>query len=547
MSCNGASRNQIAAVLSWHAIVPKPKIFVFSTCLPHSLINKATLIASYDATHDGMPLFGSMLHLSQIIATKNNIDTIAWANADIVLHSDFNTGITRLHASLKASGAWMGVVRRFNTRTLMSQQAARRASEHKLGGYDLFIWNAPLIPIVRLPYPPFTRTANKWDNWLVTEAAILRVVCDASHIITAQHVAHASRETPLNDEKNKKTWQNIEYGGWHNMHNRVVEHVFRRGHSDKLGTPDAVKLYITQGGTVQLTNRIVVVKTLLPNKQPFFSFVNKADEHRIALYKTFSNKIMFSGGTGKFSEFIFSFACNFRRVHPGQRLVIIAFDQDMFVKAYMQGYETFQVRNKMPELSEAQSYGSTAYKAITKMKTLASLDVLLNSEIKSYVWADPDVALFKDVLGHLSNMPHDFIVQKNTPLHRKETKLKTNSGVYKLNNVNWVRQSLAEIIHDGNHHGDSEQMSWDRVLCSTQSLTTNKCVWNTHYIHFLDRQEYATGHEDDKATKALRIKRVMPMLRVWHNNWIKPYAAKRLRAVEMHLMYYNKTTGICAN
>ena len=142
-------------------------------------------------------------------------------------------------------------------------------------------------------------------------------------------------------------------------------------------------------------------------------------------------------------------------------------------------------------------------------------------------------------------MPHDFVVQKNTPMHRTETKLKTNSGIYKVRNIEWVRQSLGEIVHDGQNHGDSEQMSWDRVLCSTQSVQLNTCTWKGHKIRFLDRREYATGHEDDKTTQALRSQHLTSMVRAWHNNWIKPFSAKLTRAHSLHLIFYDAARGIC--
>lgn len=546
LSCTNAGANQITAVKSWANLNPKPLIFIFSECLPRQLKGIANLIREYDSTYDGMPLFGSMMHISQSKSIEHTADAIVWTNADIVLHDDLATGIETLFSALSGAGAWMGVVRRFNTEMLMDRQHARSTAKHNLGGYDLFVWNLPSLAPVRLPFPPFTRIANKWDNWLVTEASILRTVCDASKLITAQHVVHAYRDdTHVNKQTLHKTWQNINYGGWHNMHNRVVEHKFRRGHSDKLGTPDAVKMSIETDGTVQLSSHVLFVRSLLPANQPFYAFLNTADKHRTALFKTFTGNAVFTGGTGKFGTVILGFGCMFKKLNPHARLIIVAFDTDMYTQAYMQGYETFLMENNIAEMAQAQSYGSTKYKAITKMKTLAALHVLAQSDIHQYVWIDPDVAVFANVANHLFSMTADFIVQENSPTHLPVTKMKTNSGIYKINNVKWVRNMITEIINDGQNHGDSEQMSWNRVLCNVQSIKDRMCFWNTHKIHFLRRSEYATGHDMDAATIQLKNRAVPSNLKAWHNNWIQPFNAKMKRAKQLGLLHFDSDVGVC--
>ena len=546
MSCQ-KKPHEIRAVQSWHKLTPQPRIFVFGECLDTELKPFAKLITKYDKTHDGMPLFSSMLHNTIRLGTLYAVDAIVWVNADIVLHRDFTHGLNVLFQLFANEIAWMGVVGRFDTETLVSDTAARqKQNQHTLGGYDVFIWNLPKLTPVRYPFPPFTRTANRWDNWLVSEASAQRLVCDVTDIITAQHVAHEYRLSErVPRDKLAKTWGNLHYGGWHNLHNRVVEHVHRRGHSDKLGTPKSVQLKVTPQNNVEISKHSVVVKEYLPKYQPYYLFLKSSYDHKKTLFMSFESAVVFTGGTGKFSNIIFNFGCNFKQIHPNARIIIVAFDQEMYVKAYMQGYETFLVDNPLQDSLHAESYGSSLYKTTTKIKTLVALDVLKNSNLATYIWIDPDVIIFKEILNHLLDNPNDFVVQENTPSNKPRKNMKVNSGMYKINNLEWIKTALQGIVDDGSRHNESEQMSWDRVLCDKYNLQKVVCYWQQYTIHFLQRHEYATGSDKDISTIQLKQKKVPRKLRAWHNNWIKPVEQKTKRSAEFGFVFFNSLVGVC--
>jgi len=270
MDCTRTGDAQRAAFDSWDRLTPRPHIYVLSQCMPAFMEDKATLVPVFDATFDGLPLFSGMLFRTTVIAAVQDMQAVAWVNADILLAQD--VGRTVAHALRQQRMPWMIVgsrhnipasrlYRRCDTPSDLALFIRREGTPHTGGGIDLFVWNMPHRPVVRAPLPPFIRTANIWDNWWATEAATTRLVVDAAGTMTIGHIEHRRYDTSgrhvmpetIRGER-RSPWSSAQsmWKDWHNYHNRAVALRFQRGYTTGIGTPNLLPVHaIKNGGGVQ--------------------------------------------------------------------------------------------------------------------------------------------------------------------------------------------------------------------------------------------------------------------------------------------------------
>jgi hypothetical protein len=515
----------LVCALAWFRPV-LPNAAVFTTTakpMPAAVVNLGLPVYNVDCdtTFDNKPLFGSMLHETERIARGTGLEYAVWMNADIDAQRLART-IQRLASY---TFPWLAVATRWDGDGM-----------HRQGGVDVFIWNNVSLPLIRTPYPPFVRSANIWDNWLVQEAAVFRTVIDVSRVLHARHADHGG-----------KSWALTAHSDWLNYHNRYVCLLHQRGYSYGFGTHGHLEL-AANGQIAPLGHDTFELQYRSDRMAAFRPQWNakgvRAGHQLTALLARLAkgkNRVILTGCTQGFLEHVLNFACNLRRLGLDGGLIVAAFDRVAYEALYAYGLAVFLTASHVPSNGQAHTYGTDAYKVITKLKTAATLEVLDHAAANLHLlWLDPDVSVFNGNLGW-TEMLQDFHVQNNNPTSLPQTDPKLNSGVYFLRNQPWVRAALSAILDDAAASAASEQMSWNAVLCATTINPLGPCEVNGNPVFLLNRDEYATGHPNDTATAAVASRTFAGVL--WHNNWVK-YREKADRAARFNLSAWSPD-GYC--
>ncbi len=491
------------------------KLHVFGTFASD---HRAVVIPTFDTTFDGKPLFGSMLRETELRA--RNFKYVVWTNSDIFLPR-LSQVLERL---AKLDYPWFAVATRWDF-------GKNYERFHSKGGVDVFIWNRPDVPTVRHPYPPFVRTSNQWDNWWVTEVATFRTIINVTTLLHASHRDH-----------NGTDWSQGATS-WHNFHNRHTAVAYQRGYTYGLGV--RAPNVLTTGGVEVDSQSHSRVATYATKRMKFFTLFSSPRQshqgHQLTDLLDHRSNFILTGGNRGFVPFIMNFVCNCRRL--GLDLLVVAFDKEAFEFLYMHGVAVFLAPAELTSgvNENAQTYGTTAYKKLTKVKTAVVRHVLETAAHPIQVaWIDPDVIVYKPI--KFETFPGDFYVQNNNPTHKDATETKTNSGVYVVRNAVWVISALAAIERHAKTTQTSEQMSWNAVLCSESATVAGPCIWDKHPIFMLDRNQFATGHPSDVATAGVLQRRFTGTL--WHNNWVT-LANKEPRAVKAGASFWDARLGVC--
>ena len=259
--------------------------------------------------------------------------------------------------------------------------------------------------------------------------------------------------------------------------------------------------------------------------------------------------IVLTGCTRGFVTVTMSWVCNLKKLGIFKNVLIAAFDEQAYVQLYMLGMPVFMPGKRLNTSSaDAFTYGAEDYKAVTKLKTAVVVELLKIG--RDVVWCDPDIVVFKPFVPILTASPHEFLLQNNNPTSLIPVKkMKTNSGFYLVRSVPWVIKALSSVIHHASRSKNSEQMSWDAVLCKHSSISQKTCTYTraseAHTIYFLPREKFATGNETDAVTMDLRNGHPPNDLVVWHNNWITGYENKVKRIKKLGHLYWDHHWGHC--
>jgi hypothetical protein len=592
MPCRKVGQAQLAAFQSWERLKPKPKIFVLSDCEPPELKGKATIITRFDSSFDGLPLFSGMMHITTRVAATEGLNVCAWVNADILLAP--NVGRTIQAAFKQHKFPWLLLGLRHNIPAtdlydpekpppVLETFIVERGTLHETGGVDLFVWNQPQRAIIRAPFPPFIRTANVWDNWWVTEAGATRTVVDASIHMTVGHIEHDRFDSTggkVERELHKRTkallspWTASSHSDWHNYHNRAVLLQYQRGYTRGIGTPNALEIetaFMANGrlsfrvpakrGKLKLVGERIV--TLYQDKRMSMfpaapSLMKEKDKgfgspHNLSSLLPLmdpSKPVILTGATSGFIPFMMSWVCNLKRLDMFENVLIAAFDEEAYAQLYLLGMPVFIPSNSIKGAPKGgpghYRYGEQTYIDVTKMKTAVVYDVLNRGY--DVLWCDPDIAVYKPFVKYLTSKGLDFQLQNNNPTSLQgENELKTNSGFYLAKAVPWVIEALGKVIDHAKQSKHSEQMSWNAVLCKEQRFKDNYCLYKNNQIHFLSREEFATGSETDSVSKRIEVNQPPEELYVWHNNWIAGYKAKYERMQRVKQIWWDERWEVCSS
>ena len=88
--------------------------------------------------------------------------------------------------------------------------------------------------------------------------------------------------------------------------------------------------------------------------------------------------LLMSGTSGGFVLFALSWICNLQRLGLAQNVLIAAFDEEAYTTLYLHGHPVYMASKVLPATAGSSpfKYGEESYKAVTKLKTAAVLEVL---------------------------------------------------------------------------------------------------------------------------------------------------------------------------
>lgn len=373
LDCTRFGTPEAAAIKSWNDLVPKPHVYIMAACMPAALADKVTLIDDCDTTFDGHPLFGGMMFRTIERAAATTLDAVAWVNADIILAQ--NAADTVAHALRARAAPWMIVAPRRNLSPRSMRHwtgkdperfIKRHGTPHTRGGVDFFAWNCPHKPVVRAPFPPFIRSANIWDNWLVTEAAATRVVADATALISAGHVDHDTQW----DAGGR--WGTTHTTDPRNRHNRAVLERHQRGFTPGVGTlnhvhvelvpaADGVAFAAKDGARRHAARERRVLSYADAHVKAFA--VDRAAPHTIADVTTaYDARTRFAIAPASARDVAATATCACAQSHPphNRTLLIAATDDAAYTELCLLGLPVFRARDAHTAALAARAQGRDA-------------------------------------------------------------------------------------------------------------------------------------------------------------------------------------------
>ena len=250
-----------------------------------------------------------------------------------------------------------------------------------------------------------------------------------------------------------------------------------------------------------------------------------------------------------------NFVCNLRRLGIYDQLVVAAWDAEMYSFAFKMGVPVFLYRSSVGHSGD-MSYGTQAFKKVTKLKSKVVLEILRMGY--DVTWTDTDIVWFDNPIPLLRSMESDFVVQSNAPSSEDAAngKLRINSGFYRIRSSPIAISALEAIVQHASESHLTEQPSFYIVLCGGRGGNTkvgdDGCIYTappshanqdrhegrrTLFVKFLDRSRYPNG-ATVSATNASsllwdldRLSDNDESLVILHNNWIKGIGGKVERLV----------------
>jgi hypothetical protein len=257
---------QFNAIESWLRLKPPCEVLLFGneegTAEAASQLG-ARHIPEIECSEYGTPLVSSAFHLAQKLS---NSDLFCYANADMILLSDFVISMSRVEEK-----PFLVVGRRWDVNIEDSIDFSDPSWEPKLlehvrlngvlhrpQGLDYFVFSRGLFEEM----PPFVVGRVGWDNWMVLHARLSRVpVVDATRAITAIHQNHDYSHLPEGEvtmRRGIEAQHNLELlgGRYRALDVRDATHIL---------TPAGIR---TAGGPMRLRRRIETLPELYPNLGP---------------------------------------------------------------------------------------------------------------------------------------------------------------------------------------------------------------------------------------------------------------------------------------
>lgn len=503
------------------------------------------------------------------------------------------------------------------------------ATPHTAGGYDFWAWNI-VTPNFPLEVPAFRYPFAAYDGWLLdmmTQSSGVATI-DASGVADLIHYEHKR-------VGNSTTWyqalsQGIT-GVYVNKHLSYTSVSAGVRHLWTFGTPLDTAYYAARNdqGVIDILPRKywsnIDEKTLLGEtdcwKKRCAKIVNitkrTADARTSVqslpvlhqprkggkLWKNVSENwryemdrqlnehhknrtIILTGATYAYRDHLRNFKCNMERVGAGSHWLVAALDPEVYKWGVYQGFPIFlavssnksatpPANSKKQRHMKKNDYGSQVFRTVTKLKSLAVLQVLERGF--SVVWSDLDIAWFADPvatlqvfldngeLGIQSNAPYvengesaqphptvEFVKTDNPAAYRR-----LNSGLYAAPSTPLVTQAFRDIVAHARTSDKTEQPSFDEILCNINGSRRYKssCVYERNgeslSVRLLNRFQFPNGavlvskgkRNVFELGKDFEAHTGVPLLAA-HNNWIRSKENKLERHQKVG-WWYAKDDNAC--
>jgi Nucleotide-diphospho-sugar transferase len=277
-----------------------------------------------------------------------------------------------------------------------------------------------------------------------------------------------------------------------------------------------------------------------------------------------------------YREHLMNFKCTLERVGMRDHFVVAAMDRQMYEWGVLRGLPIYLAGSAKKEESDlvvqGSEYGGAGFKSVTKLKSVAVLEVLKKGY--SVVWSDVDITWFQhpfDALADFMIKDGGIAIQSNAPYVENTSKSATphetvdvvshvacpadvrrlNSGLYVAPSNPLVIRAFDEIVRHAAASRLSEQPSFDEILCARKP-SDRQCAFCTYqpvkkqrkgpsslHVELLDRFQFPNGavlvgQDNDNVYTLGREEFANATGRelfVAHNNWISGEAEKKARQV----------------
>ena len=539
-------------------------------------------------------------------------------------------------ATGKTSDFWLSVL----VRTDIDSNGNR--TRHSYGGYDFWAWNTKPggMPLLPFDIPPFRFPFSNYDNWLLDMVVQVgrRNVIDASEVIDITHHEH----TRVGKAKSwYEALMNGVTGVYMNRHfayneprttlavNGLGNGPFKKvRHIKQFGTPLDCPYYVSkkEGGTFDILKREYWTnlsqeklaelgckdrpqckhrRNILTNTDrgerdvsiiPFYSVPEKgskmiiaAGEHwrytvdeQLKQHATEDGFVLLTSVNYAYREHLMNFKCTLERVGMRDHFVVAAMDEQVYEWGVRRGLPIYLAASAKSARShlvtQGGEYGGAGFKSVTKLKSVAVLEVL--NKGYSVIWSDVDITWFNhpfDALAGFMKKDGGIAIQSNAPYVQNPNKIATphetvgvvdgtdnpaavrrlNSGLYVAPNNPLVISAFQEIVADAAKSKRTEQPSFDEILCARapSERDYSSCTYRpalplggdgangkdspSLHVELLDRFKFPNGAvlvgEDNdnvyKLGRELFSEATGQELFAAHNNWISGETQKKLRQV----------------
>jgi Nucleotide-diphospho-sugar transferase len=496
------------------------------------------------------------------------------------------------------------------------------------------------IPLLPFDMPPFRFPFANYDNWLLDSLvqASQRNVIDMSHVIDITHHEHVRvgkakswYEALMNGVSGVYINRHFAY---HEPRTTLLANGLGTGpyskirHLHQFGTPLDCPYYAKKrnDGTFYLvrrdywtnlsqenlesirctnpSHRCERSRSILSNTTeqernvaviPFSGVRTRGSKMEIAAGEnwryTIDNQLKQHATEGGFvlltavnyayRELLMNFKCTLERVGMRDHFVIAALDKQVYEWGVLRGLPIYLASSAGKEESDlvvqGSDYGGDGFKSVTKLKSVAVLEVLKKGF--GVIWSDVDITWFRhpfDALADYMRKDGGIAIQSNAPYVENSKKSATphetvvevahvecpaavrrlNSGLYVAPSNPLVIQAFRDIVRHARKSRWSEQPSFDEVLCARNpserhcerctyrpALKGNMVLSQTDspslHVELLDRFKFPNGAvligEDNDNVYNLGLERFAKAtgqeLIAAHNNWISGEIEKKARQV----------------
>eukprot|EP00271_Cylindrocystis_brebissonii_P015889 TRINITY_DN3894_c0_g1_i1.p1 TRINITY_DN3894_c0_g1~~TRINITY_DN3894_c0_g1_i1.p1 ORF type:complete len:761 (-),score=55.48 TRINITY_DN3894_c0_g1_i1:693-2975(-) len=477
---------------------------------------------------------------------------------------------------------------------------------HTGGGGDFWAWSNVLgLPyLCRNPIPPFALDRGRYGNWLLNEmiASGVRDVIDGGDTISAIRVVQSLPEVPAEPEdavtEEVQDEENVsEDFEWESFANAHLSQFFGSNFTNGLGTSlhapwRLVTCFDRLGSDVCIVKRRRAAicpceyspfvssshsdPTLMggttwncgaessDTDHPIDVAVTKRSmrglPHKLKhlLPKIAVKKIVVvTGCSFAYRHLLVNFLCTLRSRLGAYKVLVAAFDEDMYKYAFTQGLAVFLAVPPSPRVSppgiECSHDASLCFAQLTRVKTRVVLRILEAGY--NVLWSDPDVVWFANPLPHLASFPSDTVlVQSNEPdmslpangVHR------ANTGFYFAPSSAGVIAAFKEVVRQqdsAKSPRQPDQVAFYSVFCGQDGELRqgdDSCKTDSASLSFLDRSQYLNGRIDSVwKTESVTASCLQHKCFVVHNDALSGVASKISGLMANDLWRYDPATRMC--